>query len=159
MKTTDKEFNPTERIKKLKSITPRLKANKKISPMKIEALEFELKYLEIQQQSEDRLEALELMYDECAVLKKQIPIKQQNMNNSKHKAAYDRYMDRMILAKKVINGQESRNKKLEEQNKMLLEALKKFKSYVFDIGQGRGSFNFITTFDELSQAIKSVSHD
>ena len=35
-----------DRIERLKDLIPRLKANKKIHPLKIESLEWELKYLE-----------------------------------------------------------------------------------------------------------------
>lgn len=40
------KFKNMDRIERLKDLIPKLKANKKIQPLKIECLEWELKYLE-----------------------------------------------------------------------------------------------------------------
>lgn len=47
------------------------------------------------------IEALKGLYDECAILMKQIPL---NTLIPRHNVAYDRYMDRMIKAELTLKN-------------------------------------------------------
>ena len=55
-------------------------------------------------QRDELLEALKDLFDECAILRKQIPLKDQNILNPKHKKAYERYSSRMIDAEQAIKN-------------------------------------------------------
>lgn len=92
---------------------------------------------ECKQQSEDRLEAISRVVSE---------FKGTRINDIKAKQ-----FESLVLAEQSINGQESRNKKLEEQNKKLLEALKMMVNS-FD----KNGINDSPKFIAARKAIKSV---